>query len=160
MILKYFHENLKCISIGKDAGFLQKYLIYRGRNFVRKSCKRCRKYEGPPHQCPTTRSLTKLKLNDSFSFFTTGIDNFIPLYAKSISAVSNSSATLHKVTLCRCAISNRGATSEGEGGCFRFSFSKIGKYFPDFGKNSLIVLVYGLNFSFKMFFQKEKKQQN
>ena len=89
------------------------FWLFRGRNFVRKvlkSCLLCRKYEGPPYQYPVTPPLTKLTLFDSYVFYTTGIDNFGPLYVKlNFDSKLDSKAPLHKVyvTLFSCA-SSRG----------------------------------------------------
>ena len=42
--------------------------------------------------------------------------------------------------------------SRGRGGGFPCPFSKMGKKCPNWRKNSLIVAIYGYNFSFKMNF--------
>ena len=88
LIVKHFHESLPHISVKEIITKLrQKYWICRGRNFVRKilrNCNLCRKYKGPPYQYPATPSLTKLRLNDTLVYFNTGIDNFGPLYVRSI----------------------------------------------------------------------------
>ena len=89
LIVRHLHGKLNNILIKQIlAEIRQKYWICRGRNFIRKilkTCVLCRKYEGPPYQCPATLSLTKLQLNDAFAFFLTGIDNLGPLYVKPIS---------------------------------------------------------------------------
>ena len=113
LIVKHFHESLLHISIKQTLTALrQKWWICCGRNFVRKiltNCNLCRKYEDPPYQYPATPSLTKLRFNDTFVFFTTGIDNLGPLYVNSIFTWNTGSSTLHKVwvALYTCA-SSRG----------------------------------------------------
>ena len=101
LIVKHFHESLLHISVKQTLVKLrQKYWICRGRNFVRKilrNCNLCRKYEGPPYQYPATPSLTKLRLNDTFVYFNTGIDNFGRLYVRSIFTSNTGISTLHKV---------------------------------------------------------------
>ena len=99
MIVKDFHESLLHITVKQTLTELrQKYWIYRGRNFVRK-------YEGPLYQYPPTPSLTKLRLNNTFVYFNTGIYNFGPLYVRSIFTSNTGSSTIHKVwvTLYTCA---------------------------------------------------------
>ena len=108
LIVKHFHESLLHISIKQTLTELrQNYWICRSRNFVRKilrNCNLCQKYEGPPYQYLATPSL---RSNDTFVFFTTGIDNFGPLHVKSIFTSNNGSSTLHKVWVYKCA-SSRG----------------------------------------------------
>ena len=113
LIVKHFHESLLHISVKETlTKHSQKYWICRGRSFVRKilrNCNLCRKYEGPPYQYPAPPSATKLRLNDTFVYFNTRIDNFGPLYVRSIFTSNTGSWTLHKVwvTLYTCA-SSRG----------------------------------------------------
>ena len=111
LIVNYFHFSLKHISIKQTVTEIrQKFWICRGRCFVRKvlkKCSLCQKYEGPSYQYPATPALTKLRLFDRYSFFTTGIDNFGPLYLKPIFNIQTNDVTLNKVwvTLFTCAAS-------------------------------------------------------
>ena len=85
-IVKHLHTNLKHTSVKQTLAELrQTFWLCRGRNFVRrvlKNCFLCRKYEEPLFQYPITPPLTKLRLFNSYIFYTTGIDNFGPLYVK------------------------------------------------------------------------------
>ena len=90
----------------------RKFWICRGRSFVHKvlkTCILCRKFEGPSYQYPATPPVTKLRLNDTHAFFTTGVDNFEPLYVKPIFIMTKGSPTIFKLwmTLYICA-SSRG----------------------------------------------------
>ena len=87
LIVKHLHTKLKHSPVKQTLTELrQKFWLCRGRNFVRKVLKNCfflcRKYEGPPFQYPIAPPLTKLRLFDSYAFYTTGIDNFGPFYVK------------------------------------------------------------------------------
>ena len=66
LIVKNLHAKLKHISIKQTLTELkQKVWLCQGRNFVRKvlkNCFLCKKYEGPPFQCPITTPLTKFCL--------------------------------------------------------------------------------------------------
>ena len=72
-----------------------------------KDCTLCRRFEGQPFQYPVAPPLTKLRLYDKSSFYTSGIDNFDPLYVKNIFQSKQDNSTLFKVwvTLCTCAVS-------------------------------------------------------
>ena len=112
LIVKHLHTKLKHIQVKQTLTELkQKFGLCRGRNFVRKvlkNCFLCRKYEGPPFQYPITPPLIKLRLFDSYAFYTTGINNFDPFYVKfNFDSKSDSQAPLHKtyVTLFTCASS-------------------------------------------------------
>ena len=111
LMVNYFHYSLKHISIKQTLTEIrQKFWICRGRRIVRKvlkKCSLCRKYEGPPYQYPTTPALTRLRLFDRYSFYTTGIDNFGQLYVKPIFNIQTDDVTLNKVwlTLFTCAAS-------------------------------------------------------
>ena len=81
----------------------QKFWLCRGRNFARKVLRNsflCKKYEGSPFQYPITHPLAKLRLFDSYAFYTTGIVNFGPLYVKlHFDSKSDNEAPLHKVNV-------------------------------------------------------------
>lgn len=112
LIVEHIHRHLKHISVKQTLSKLrQKYWICKARSFVRKTlrnCTLCRKYHGRSFQYPATPPLTKLRLLDKFSFVTTGIDNFGPLYVKNIfSTTGNNDLDIFKawVTLYTCAAS-------------------------------------------------------
>ena len=114
MTVKHLQTKLKHISVKQILTELrQKFWLCRGRNFVwkvLKNCFLCRKYEGPPFQYPIIPPLTKLRLFDSYAFYTTGVHNFGPLYVKlNFDSISDREAPLHKVyvTSFTCA-SSRG----------------------------------------------------
>ena len=102
LIVKHLYTKLKHISVKQTLTELrQKFCLFRGSNFVWKVLKNwflCRKYEGPPFQYPITPPLTKLRLFNSYTFYTTWIDNFGPLYVKlNFDSKLDSKPPLHKV---------------------------------------------------------------
>ena len=109
LIVNDIHRNLKHISVKHTLTELrERFWVCRGRRFVRnilRKCTVCRKYEGPSYAYPTSPPLTKLRLQDNYAFFTTGVDNFGSLFVKNIFESDNT--TLYKVwvTLYTCAAS-------------------------------------------------------
>ena len=109
LIVIDIHRNLKHISVKHTLTELrERFWVCRGRQFVRsilRKCTVCRKYEGPSYAYPTSPPLTKLRLQDNYAFFTTGVDNFGPLWVKNI--FDNDNTKLYKVwvTLYTCAAS-------------------------------------------------------
>ena len=86
------------------------FLALHARHFAKRSySKTHQKYEEPPFQYPITRPLTKLRLFDSYAFYTTGIDHFGLLYAKLNSDPKSHSETPILVTLFTCK-SSRGVS--------------------------------------------------
>ena len=70
--------------------------MLKGRNFIRKTlrkCIKCKKFNSKTYQYPTTPPLTKFHMCDNYSFYTTGVDNFGPLFVKSM--FSSDSSTKH-----------------------------------------------------------------
>ena len=108
LIVKYLHTNLKHISFKQTHRELRQKLC-RGRNLLRKvlkNCFLCKKYEGPPFQYLITPPLTKLRLFDSYAFYTTEIDKFDLFYVKlNFDSKLDGETPLHKVyvTLFTCA---------------------------------------------------------
>ena len=110
-IVEYFQRGLKHVTIKQTLSELrQKVWICRSRAFVRKALKDCtlrRRFAGQPFHYPVAPPLTKLRLYDKSSFYTSGIDNFDPLYVKNIFQSKQDNSTLFKVwvTLYTCAAS-------------------------------------------------------
>ena len=102
LIVKNLHTKLKLISVKQTLTELrQKFWLCRSRDFVwkvLKNCFLCRKHEVPLFQYPITPSLRRWRLFVSYSFYTTGINNFGPLYVKlNLGSKLGSKALLHKV---------------------------------------------------------------
>ena len=65
----------------------ESFWIIKGRSFIRSvlhKCRVCRKFDSPSYKYPDTSPLTELRLQEKYAFFTTGIDNFGPLFVKNI----------------------------------------------------------------------------
>ena len=109
LIIIDIHRSNKHISVKYTLNeFRQRYWMFCGRRIIRniiRACVICRKRSCKSYQYPPTPPLTPLRLNDSRPFFTTGIDNFGPVYVRNIYFVEND--TMHKawVTLYTCAAS-------------------------------------------------------
>ena len=107
LIVTDVHVKLKHISIKQTLTEVRRrFWICSGRSFIRnilRKCTLCRRFEGPCYSYPTTPPLTKLRLEDKFAFYVSGVDNFGPLYVKNV--FENNSHELHKVwvTLYTCA---------------------------------------------------------
>ena len=106
LIVIDFHTKLHHISIKQTLTEVrQKFWILKGKNFIRKilrKCITCKKFNSQSYQYPTTPPLAKLRMCDNYSFYATGVDNFGPLFVKSM--FSSDSSTMHKVwvTLYTC----------------------------------------------------------
>ena len=109
LIVVDFHTKLYHISIKQNLTEVRhKFWMLKGRNFIRKTLRKCiarKKFNSKSYQYPTTPPLTKFHMCDNYSFYTTGVDNFGPLFVKSM--FSSDSSTKHKmwVTLHTCASS-------------------------------------------------------
>ena len=102
LIVKHLRTKLKRISVKQALTELrQKFWLCQSRDFVwkvLKNCFLCRKHEVPLFQYPITPSLRRWRLFVSYSFYTTGIDSFGPLYVKlNRGSKLGSMAPLHKV---------------------------------------------------------------
>ena len=79
LIVVDFHTKLYHISIKQTLTEVrQKVWILKGRNFIRKilrKCIACKKFISKSHQYPTPPPLTKLRMCDNYSFYTTGVGN-------------------------------------------------------------------------------------
>ena len=99
LIVNDIHTRFKHISIKQSLTELrQNFWICRGRQFVRniiRKCVICKKYEGPSYQYPVSPPVSELRMNNDFAFYATGVDNFGPVFVKSIFA--KDSSTLFKV---------------------------------------------------------------
>ena len=63
----------------------QRFWICSGWSFFRNiliKCSLCRQFEGPCYSYPTTPPLTKLRLENNYEFYISGVDDFDPLYVK------------------------------------------------------------------------------
>ena len=109
LLIKHIHELNKHISIKQTLTEIrQKFWIIHARKSVRKilrKCVICRKLEGQPFRYPVAPSLTKLRLSENFSFYTTGIDNFGPMYVKNIFGRNYQNLYKRCGTLYTCAAS-------------------------------------------------------
>ena len=84
----------------------QNFWNCRRRQFVRNitpSCVICKKYEGPSYQYPVSPPSSELRMNNDFDFYATGINNFSPLFVRSIFAKDSSTLFKVWVTLYTCA---------------------------------------------------------
>ena len=108
LIVEYFHRGLRHVTKKQTLSELrQKFWICRSRAFVRKvlkDCTLCRRFEVSVSRCTT---FIKLRLYDESSYYTSGIDNFGPLYVKNVFQSKQDNSTLFKVwvTLYTCATS-------------------------------------------------------
>ena len=107
LIVNDIHTRFKHISIKQTLTELRQNIwICRGRQFVRniiRKCVICKKYEGPSYQYPVSPPLSQLPMNNDFAFFGMGVDNFGPLFVKSIFAKDSSTLFKVWVTLYICA---------------------------------------------------------
>ena len=99
LIVNDIHTRFKHISIKQTLSELrQNFWICRGRQFDRNIIRKCviyKKCKGPSYQYPVSPPLSELRLNNDCAFYATAVDNFGPLFAKSIFA--KDSSTLFKV---------------------------------------------------------------
>ena len=103
LIVNDIHTRFKHISIKQTLTKLrQNFWICRGKQFVNK-CLICKKYKGPHYQYPVSPPLSELRMNNDFAFYATGVDNFGPLFVKSIFAKDNSTLFKVRLTLHTCA---------------------------------------------------------
>ena len=76
----------------------RRFWICSGRSFIRNilsKCTLCRRFEGPCYNYSTTPPLTKLRLENNYTFYVSGVDNFGPIYVKD--NFDKNSHELHKV---------------------------------------------------------------
>ena len=102
LIVVDFHAKLCHISIKQALTEIRQkfWKFWKGRHFIRnilRKCITCKKFNSKSYQYPTTPPLTKLRMCDNYSFYTTGVDNFGPLFVKSM--LSSDSSTMHKVSV-------------------------------------------------------------
>jgi len=106
LIVLNIHNSMKHISLKHTLTEVRnKYWICKGRSFVRgllSKCATCRKLHSKSYKYPVNPPLPSLRLNDTRPFYTTGIDNFGPVYLRNI---FNESGETFKawVTLYTCA---------------------------------------------------------
>ena len=107
LIVNDVHARFKHISVKQTLAELrQNFWICRSRQFARniiRKCVICKKYEGPSYQYRVSPPLSQLRMNNDFAFFATGVDNFGPLFVKSIFAKDSSTLFKVWVTLYTCA---------------------------------------------------------
>jgi len=106
LIVLSIHNSMKHISLKHTLTEVRnKYWICKGRSFVRGlliKCVTCRKLHSKSYNYPASPPLPSLRLNDTRPFYTTGVDNFGPVYLRN---VFNDSGETFKawVTLYTCA---------------------------------------------------------
>lgn len=106
LIVLNIHKSMKHISLKHTLTEVRnKYWICKGRSFVRgllNKCVTCRKVHSKSYCYPANPPLPHLRLNDTRPFYTTGIDNFGPVYLRN---AFDESGEMFKawVTLYTCA---------------------------------------------------------
>ena len=68
------------------------------------------KAQGPSYQYPVSPLLSELRMNNDFAFYAPGVDNFGPLFVKSIFTKDSSALFKVWVTLYTCAGNTWGNT--------------------------------------------------
>ena len=88
LIVNHFHSTRKHVLVKQTLTELRtKFWICKGRSFVRNvlsKCVRCRKLHTKSYRYPANPPLPALRLSDVRPFFATGVDNFGPVFLKTI----------------------------------------------------------------------------
>ena len=130
LIVNYYHTSRKHVLVKQTLTELRtKFWICKGRSFVRNvvsKCVTCRKLHGKSYRYPENPSLSALRLSDVRSFYATGVDNFGPVYLKTIYGRNTSYKAW--VTLYTCASSRAillDLVPQIDSKCFVRSFNRL-----------------------------------